>query len=56
MALWQYHKLLRYLWGDQFGPIAGIEKEPGTTSIMWVAIILLLVGLFAFFVVLFHWA
>ena len=56
VALWQYHKLLRYLWGDQFGPIAGIEKEPATTSIMWVTIILLLVGLAAFFVVLFRWA
>ena len=56
VALWQYHKLLRYLWSDEFRSIAGIEKEPATTSIMWVTIILLLVGLAAFFVVLFRWA
>ena len=54
VALRQYHKLVRYLWSDQFGPVAGIEKEPVTTSIMWVTLILLFVGLFAFFVVLFH--
>jgi putative membrane protein len=54
VALWQYRKLLRYLWSDEFRSIAGIEKEPSTTSIMWVTIILLLVGLFAFFIVLFH--
>ena len=56
IALWQYHKLLTYLWSTDFRSIAGIEKEPATTSIMWVTIVLLLVGLFAFFVVLFHWA
>ena len=56
VALWQYHKLLRYLWSDKFRSIAGIPKEPTTTSIMWVTVILLLVGLAAFFVVLFRWA
>jgi putative membrane protein len=56
VALWQYNKILRYLWSGEFRTIAGVETEPATTSIMWVTIILLLVGLFAFFVVLFHWA
>jgi putative membrane protein len=56
VALRQYHKLLNYLWSTDFRSIAGIEKEPVTTSIMWVTIILLLVGLIAFFVVLFRWA
>jgi len=55
VALWQYHQLLNYLWSTDFQPIAGVKKEPGTTSIMWVTIVLLLVGVFAFFVVLFHW-
>jgi putative membrane protein len=54
VALWQYHKLLNYLWNSDFRSIAGTEKEPATTSIMWVAIILLFVGLFAFLIVFFH--
>jgi len=56
ISIWQYHRGLHYLWGGEFRPIAGIEKEPMTTPMMWVAIVLILVGLFAFFVVLFHWA
>lgn len=56
VALWQYHQGLQYLWGTQFRAVAGIEKEPMTTSIMWVAVILLLVGIFAFCVVLFRLA
>lgn len=56
VALWQYHKMVTYLWSTEFRSLAGIGKGPVTTSIMWVTIVLLLVGLFAFFVVLFHWA
>lgn len=56
VSIWQYHRGLHYLWRDEFRSIAGIEKEPMTTPMMWVAIVLILVGLFAFFVVLFRWA
>lgn len=56
VSLWQYYRGLHYLWSDQFRPVAGVEKERLTTPIMWVAIVLILVGIFAFLVVLFRWA
>ena len=56
ISLWQYYRGLHYLWSDQFRPVAGFEKQRLTTPIMWVAIVLILVGIFAFLVVLFRWA
>lgn len=56
VSLWQYHRGVHYLWSNEFRPVAGIETERVTTPIMWVSILLVLVGLFAFFVVLFRWA
>ena len=56
VSLWQYDRGLHYLWSDEFRPVAGFAKERRTTPIMWVAIVLILVGVFAFFVVLFRWA
>ena len=43
-------------WGDEFRPVAGVEAERVTTPIMWIAAVLILVGVFAFLVVLFRWA
>ena len=56
VSLWQYHQGLQYLWSSEFRAVAGVEKERVTTPIMWVSILLILVGVFAFLVVLFHWA
>lgn len=56
VSLWQYQRDLHYLWGAEFRPVAGFEKERTTTPIMWIGVVLVLVGLFAFFVVLFRWA
>ena len=56
VSLWQYHRSVHYLWSDEFRPLAGFPKERRTTPIMWVSIVLVFVGLFAFFVVLFRWA
>jgi inner membrane protein YidH len=53
ISVWQYHKGVRYLWSDQFRAVAGVNKEtPYTTPIVFVAIILTLVGIFAFVVIL----
>ena len=54
ISIWQYRWGLRYLWGDPFTPIAGVTKEGKQTPIMAVAILLIGVGLFAFFAVLFR--
>lgn len=57
ISLWQYYRVLRYLWSDEFRAIAGIDPEnPYTTPIVFVAMILLLVGVFAFMAVLFRLA
>jgi inner membrane protein YidH len=56
ISIWQYRWGLRYLWGEPFTPIAGVTKEGKQTPIMAVAILLIGVGLFAFFAVLFRLA
>jgi putative membrane protein len=56
ISIWQYRWGLRYLWGDPFTPIAGVTKEGKQTPIMAVALLLIGVGLFAFFAVLFRLA
>jgi putative membrane protein len=56
ISIWQYRWGLRYLWGDQFTPIAGVTTEGMQTPVMAVAILLIGVGLFAFFAVLFRLA
>jgi inner membrane protein YidH len=54
ISLWQYWWGIRYLWGDPFTPIAGVTKEGMQTPVIAVAIVLILIGLFAFFAVLFR--
>ena len=56
ISLWQYREGLHYLWADEFRPVAGVEAQRMTTPIMWIAVVLILVGVFAFLVVLFRWA
>jgi putative membrane protein len=52
VSIWQYHWILRYLWGGSFATVAGITKEGKLTPLYVVTIALLLVGVFAFFAVL----
>src|ERR1700760_755948 len=56
ISIWQYRWGLRYLWGEPFTPIAGVTTEGKQTAIMGVAVLLIGVGLFAFFAVLFRLA
>ena len=56
ISIWQYRWGLRYLWGEPFTPIAGVTTEAMQTPVMAVAILLIGVGLFAFFAVLFRLA
>jgi putative membrane protein len=48
----QYRKGVKYLWSSQFGAIAGTGDHPLTTPVMAVAIMIILIGLFAFLSVL----
>ena len=52
VSIWQYWWSIRYLWGEPYTPIAGVTKEGMQTPVIAVAIVLLFIGLFAFFAVL----
>jgi inner membrane protein YidH len=52
ISLWQYSWAIRYLWGEPYTPLAGVSKEGKQTPVIAVAIVLILIGLFAFFAVL----
>jgi putative membrane protein len=58
ISLWQYRWTVRYLWGGTFTPIAGMRagatQEVMQSPVTAVAILLVLIGLFAFFAVLFR--
>jgi putative membrane protein len=52
ISLWQYFWTVRYMWGEPFTPIAGMTKEGMQSPVIAVAILLIGIGLFAFFAVL----
>jgi inner membrane protein YidH len=56
ISLWQYRWTVRYLWGGSFAPLAGMRagatREKMHSPVMAVAILLIGIGLFAFFAVL----
>jgi putative membrane protein len=52
ISIWEYRWALRYLWGGSFAPLAGVTKEGLQTPIVAVAVLLTLIGMFAFFAVL----
>lgn len=54
VALWEYRWTIKYLWSGDFAPIAGMSKEARRSPVIMVALVLLLVGIFAFFSVLFR--
>jgi putative membrane protein len=56
ISLWQYRWAVRYLWGGSFAPIAGVTNEGKHTPVVAVAVLLIAIGIFAFFAVLFRLA
>ena len=52
ISIWQYRWTLHYLWGGTFAPIAGMTKEGMQSPVIAIAILLICIGLFAFFAVL----
>jgi putative membrane protein len=52
ISVWQYRWLLHYLWSGNFASIAATEEERMQTPLMAVAMILILIGVFAFGAVL----
>jgi putative membrane protein len=54
ISIWQYRWIVRYLWDGPFAQIAGMAQEPVNSPVLAVGILLIFIGLFAFFAVLFR--
>ena len=54
ISILEYRWGLRYLWSGDFAAIAGVTREGKQTPLLAVAILLTLIGIFAFFAVLFR--
>ena len=52
VAIWQYEYTVRYLWSGSFEPIAGMTMERKHSPVLAIAILLICIGVFAFFAVL----
>jgi putative membrane protein len=52
ISIWQYRWTIRYLWSGPYTPLAGMTNEGLQTPVVAIAVLLILVGLFAFFAVL----
>jgi putative membrane protein len=52
VAIWQYWWTVRYLWSESYAPIAGMTKEGMQSPVLAIAVLLIGIGLFAFFAVL----
>jgi putative membrane protein len=52
ISVWQYLWGIRYLWGETFAPIAGVTREGKHTPVLAIAVLLIGIGVFAFFAVL----
>jgi putative membrane protein len=52
IAIWQYLWIIGYLWGGTFAPIAGPTREGVRAPVLAIAVLLIGIGLFAFFAVL----
>ena len=51
ISVWQYRVVIKYLSSADFRPLAGLEGGPEYTPLYAVAIVLMFIGLFAFFAV-----
>ena len=54
ISIWQYSWTVRYMWGEPFTPLAGLTKEGKQSPVLAVAILLICIGMFAFFAVLYR--
>lgn len=54
IAMWEYRWTIGYLWSRDYAPIAGMTKDGRNSPVIAVAAVLMLVGIFAFFSILFR--
>jgi hypothetical protein len=48
VSLFEYQWLLRYLWGPDFRPVAGLTRDRRNAPVFAVTMLLILIGLAAF--------
>lgn len=51
-SLWEYRKVINYMWSGSYAKLAGIHGERHLSSLYAITVVLILIGLFAFFAVL----
>jgi putative membrane protein len=56
ISSWQYRRQVGYLWSPQFTVIAGLTESPHRTPALLAAVVLQLIGLFAFVSIFVHLA
>ncbi|MEI8178584.1 DUF202 domain-containing protein [Aestuariivirga sp.] len=49
VSMWEYRWTIKYLWSGDYAQIAGLTKEGRKSPVIAVALVLLMVGIFAFF-------
>jgi putative membrane protein len=54
VSIWQYLWTVRYLWGGAYTPLAGMKNDGLQSPAIGIAVLLVLVGLFAIGAVLLH--
>jgi putative membrane protein len=54
VSIWQYWWTVRYLWLDAYAPLAGMTKDGLQSPAIGIAVLLVLVGLFAIGAVILH--
>ena len=54
VSSWQYREMLHYMWRDQFKSIAGMDEKPHSTPVFIAAMVLIVIGIFAFVSVFFR--
>jgi Predicted membrane protein len=52
ISVWEYQSLVRYLWEQDFKPVAGVSEFRHHTPVVAVSVVLILIGIFAFVAVL----
>jgi putative membrane protein len=51
-SLWEYKKVIDYMWSGNYSQLAGMRGERHISSLYAITLVLIVIGLFAFFAVL----
>ena len=52
ISVWQYRRVVRYLWSEPYRPLAGIGEQEMRAPVFALALLLVAVGVFAFIAII----